>query len=97
MSQALPGDEPRAADAFTVIDDREQLEHGFRRLSMDHRVVLVLHYLLGMSPEQVAGTLGISRWTVYSRLDRAVQAMRTALEADARPDPTGPVPQEALR
>ena len=97
VSWAVPGDERTAADAFRVIDDREQLDHGFRRLSLDHRVVLVLHYLLGMTPEQVAETLGVSRWTVYSRLDRAVKAMRTALEADARPNPIDPIAQEALR
>ena len=97
VSQVIPGDEPRAADAYSVIEDREQLDHGFQRLSMDHRVVLVLHYLLGMTPEQVAETLGISRWTVYSRLDRAVKAMRTALEADARRGPAERVPQEVVQ
>jgi RNA polymerase sigma-70 factor (ECF subfamily) len=96
-SRVVTVDALRTADAFSVIDDREQLDRGFRQLSMDHRVVLVLHYLLGMTPEQVAETLGISRWTVYSRLDRAVKAMRTALEADARPNPTAQVPQEAVR
>ena len=97
VSRAIPGSEPRAADAYSVIEDREQLDHGFQRLSMDHRVVLVLHYLLGMTPEQVAETLGITRWTVYSRLDRAVKAMRTALEADARRGPAERVPQEVVQ
>ena len=94
---APPDHEPRAVDTFSAVEDREQLDRGFRHLSMDHRVVLVLHYLLGMTPEQVAETLGTSRWTVYSRLDRAVKAMRTALEADARRGPASRVPQEVLR
>ncbi len=79
-----PAAEPRAADAYGVIADREQLEWGFRRLSMEHRVVLSLRHLLGMTPEEVASTLGVSRWTVYSRLQRATKAMRAALEADDR-------------
>jgi RNA polymerase sigma-70 factor (ECF subfamily) len=79
-----PAAEPRAADAYGVIADREQLERGFRRLSMDHRVVLTLRHLLGMTAEEVASTLGVSRWTVYSRLERATKAMRAALEADDR-------------
>ena len=56
-------------------------------LSMDHRVVLALRHLLGMPPEEVAATLGVSRWTVYKRLHAATEAMRAALEADARTRP----------
>jgi RNA polymerase sigma-70 factor (ECF subfamily) len=78
------GAEPLFADASAIVADRDQLERGFRRLSMDHRVALVLRFLLGMTPEEVAETLGLSRWTVYSRLDRATKAMRAALEADGR-------------
>lgn len=92
-----PADEPRAADAYGVVDVRDQLERGFRRLSMDHRVVLALHHLLGMTPDEVAATLGISRWTVYSRLERAANAMRAALEADDRAVTAATKRQEALR
>jgi RNA polymerase sigma-70 factor (ECF subfamily) len=89
--------EPRTADASTMVADRDQLERGFQRLSMDHRVVLVLRFLLGMTPEEVGVTLGISRWTVYSRLDRATKAMRVALEADGRPVAmSAPERQESL-
>ena len=90
--------EPRTTDAYTTVADRDQLDRGFQRLAMDQRVVLVLHFLLGMTPEQVGETLSISRWTVYSRLDRATKAMRAALEADGRPATTlAPEPQESLR
>ena len=90
--------EPMSADAYATVADRDQLERGMQQLSMDHRVVLVLRFLLGMTPEKVAETLGISRWTVYARSDRALKAMRAALEADAR-SPTMPFPvrQESLR
>jgi RNA polymerase sigma-70 factor (ECF subfamily) len=92
-----PAAEPRAADAYGVVADRDQLERGFRQLSIDHRVVLVLRHLLGMTPEEVAETLGISRWTVYSRLERATKAMRAALEADERAVIVTTRRQEALR
>ena len=90
--------EPMAGDAYATVADRDQLERGLQRLSMEHRVVLVLRFLLGMTPEKVAETLGISRWTVYARSDRALKAMREALEAEAR-SPAVPVPvgQESLR
>ena len=92
-----PAQQPRAADAYAGVADRDQLERGFQRLSMEHRVVLVLRFLLGMSPEQVAQTLGLSRWATYARLKRATKAMRAALEADARSVATTTEPQEALR
>jgi RNA polymerase sigma-70 factor (ECF subfamily) len=92
-----PTDEPRAADAYLGVADRDQLERGFEHLSMDHRVVLALRFLLGMTPEQVAEVLDLPRSTVYSRLQAAVKAMRTALEADARPVALALERQEALR
>ena len=92
-----PADEPSAADAYGVVANRDQLEQGFRHLSLDHRVVLVLHFLMDMTPEEMAEALGISRWTVYSRLEAATKAMRAALEADARAVVPTTHRQEALR
>ena len=92
-----PADEPWSADAYGVVADRDQLERGFQQLSMEHRVVLILRFSLGMSPEEVAATLGISRWTVYKRQQAAAMAMRVALEADARTVTPTTDPQEVLR
>ena len=78
------GQEPITDEAYGIVLERDRLEHAFRRLSLDHRAVIVLRYLLDMAPEQVAETLGIPRRTVYSRLKRAMPALRAALEADAR-------------
>ena len=50
-----------------------------------------------MTPEEVAETLGISRWTVYTRLERATNAMRAALDADDRTVIAAAERQEALR
>ena len=69
---------------FDAIVDRDQLERGFRRLSLEQRAVIVLHHSLDMPLEQVAETLGIPMGTARSRLFRAVQGLRAALEADAR-------------
>ena len=92
-----PAQEPRAVDAYGVVADRDQLERGLRTLSMDHRVVLALRHLLGMTPEEVAATLGISRWAVYKRLSAATDAMRATLEADDRTVAPTVERQEALR
>jgi RNA polymerase sigma-70 factor (ECF subfamily) len=93
----LPAQEPRAVDPYGVVDDRDQLVRGLTRLSMDHRVVLALRHLLGMTPEEIGATLGVNRWTVYSRLERATKAMRAALETDARTLVPATDRQEAMR
>ena len=78
-------DEAAAPDALRQVDDRDQLERGFRRLSIDHRAVVVLHTYLGLSLEEIADTLGTRPGTIRSRLHYAVRAMRAALDADERP------------
>ncbi len=81
----LSADEPAAADGFSSIIDRDELESAFRRLSMDHRVVVVLHHYLDLPLERVADILGVPSGTVYSRLHYAMRGLRAALDADARP------------
>ncbi len=76
--------EPRAGDDYGAVIDRDQLERGFRRLSMDHRAVVVLHHYLDLPLDQVASVLEVPVGTVKSRLHRALAEMRSALEADAR-------------
>jgi len=87
--------EPRVGDVFGVVVDRDQLSRGFQHLSTDHRAVIVLRYLMDLSPEQVAEALDIPRKTVYSRLGRAMDALRSALEAESRNPTAMPVRPEA--
>jgi len=87
----LPADEPIATDTLGTVVDRDQLDRGFRRLSLDHRTVVVLHHYLDLPLDQVAETLGIAVGTVASRLHYAMRALRAALDADARE------PREAAR
>jgi RNA polymerase sigma-70 factor (ECF subfamily) len=73
-----------AAQAMSGVVYRDQLERGFRRLPLDQRAVVVLHHYLDLPLEKVAEVLDIPTGTVHSRLHRAMQALRAALEADAR-------------
>lgn len=86
-----------AGDDYGALIDRDELERGFRRLSFDHRVVLVLHHYLGMPIDQVAKTLDIPIGTVKSRMNRALEHMRRALVADAAPGPRMMTRQEVTR
>lgn len=81
----LPTDEPAETDGSNSVVDRDQLERGFRRLSIDHRAVVVLHHYLDMPLERVAEVLGVPAGTVRSRLHHAMRGLRAALDADARP------------
>ena len=81
----LPAHEPISADGYSSVVDRDQLERGFRRLSIDHRAVVVLHHYLDLPLDEIADTLGIPAGTVRSRLHHAMRGLRAALDADARP------------
>jgi RNA polymerase sigma factor (sigma-70 family) len=81
----LPADEPVGAGDLDAVLHRDQLETAIRRLSVDHRAVLVLHHYADIPVDRVAQILEIPVGTVSSRLHHAMRAMRAALDADARP------------
>jgi RNA polymerase sigma-70 factor (ECF subfamily) len=81
----LPADEPSAPEGLSSVVDRDQLERGFRRLSIDHRAVVVLHHYLDLPLDEVAEALGVPVGTVRSRLHHAMRGLRAALDADLRP------------
>jgi RNA polymerase sigma-70 factor, ECF subfamily len=83
--RVLSVDQPAGGEGLSAVFDRDQLERGFRRLSVEHRSVVVLHHFLDMSLDEVAEALGVPVGTVRSRLHYAMRGLRAALEADARP------------
>jgi RNA polymerase sigma-70 factor (ECF subfamily) len=80
----LPTDDSREQDATAAVADRDQLERAFRRLSTEHRAVVVLHHFLDLTVEETAESLGVPVATVRSRLRYAMRGLRAAVEADAR-------------
>ena len=72
------------SDDYLTIESRDELEHAFRRLTVEQRAVLVFHLYLGLPLPAVAERLGVPVGTVKSRLHHAKQALRASLEADAR-------------
>ncbi len=87
-----PGERELAGpDQLAAVNDRDQIERGFARLSVDQRAVVVLHYFADLTIEDTARALGISPGTAKSRLSRAMKRMRTTLAADAAaaPGPAG--------
>jgi RNA polymerase sigma-70 factor, ECF subfamily len=81
----LPEIVPHAVtDSQAATADRDHLERGVRRLDPEHRTIIVLHYYLGLPLPDAAAALRIPVGTAKSRLHRAIQALRAALDADAR-------------
>jgi len=76
--------EPSTGDSQAATAINDQLDRAFARLSPEHRTVIVLVHYIGMSLAEAADSIGVPLGTVQSRLSRATQAMRGALEADDR-------------
>jgi RNA polymerase sigma-70 factor (ECF subfamily) len=89
----LPSPEREDPGDFLTVNDRDQLERAFRRLTLEQRTVLVFHHYVGLQLTEVADRLGIPIGTVKSRLHHATTALRASLEADAR---TPSVSQERM-
>jgi len=83
--RVLPVDGPVAPDEARALADRDEVDRGFRRLPPEQRAILVLHHYLGLTPAEIADTLGIPAGTARSRLHYAHRAMRAALDAVSRP------------
>jgi RNA polymerase sigma-70 factor (ECF subfamily) len=84
LVSALDATPPTVGDGSTALADRDEIERGFRRLTVEQRAILVLHFHAGLSALETGHILGIPEGTAKSRLNRALHAMRAALEADAR-------------
>jgi RNA polymerase sigma-70 factor (ECF subfamily) len=83
--RVLPVDGPAGPDELLSVVDRDALERAFRRLSVEHRAVFVLHHHLGLPLVEIAENLGIPAGTARSRLHNATRVLRQAVEADAAP------------
>ncbi len=63
-----------------LFDQAEFVHHALRSLSDDHREVLLLRFLEGLSIEEIAAALRCSPGTIKSRLHYARQALRREVE-----------------
>jgi RNA polymerase sigma-70 factor, ECF subfamily len=73
------------ADASAAVADREELERAFRTLTTEQRAAIVLQYYRDLPLNEIAEILRVPVGTVRSRLHYAKRALRSAIEADARP------------
>jgi len=76
----------QADESLRVADDAPELTAGgpiaaaVGRLSPERRTIIVLHYWLDCTREQIAEILNLPTGTVASRLGRALNDLRSLLE-----------------
>ena len=70
---------PGPQDAAERTEVRSAVAAGLQALSEDHRQVLVLREIQGLSYEEIAGVLEVDLGTVKSRISRARSALRKIL------------------
>jgi RNA polymerase sigma-70 factor (ECF subfamily) len=76
---------PRTEGPEERLERREQaraVRAGLLRLSFEHRAVLLLREVEGLSCAEIAGALSVAEGTVKSRLSRARESLRRALGAE---------------
>jgi RNA polymerase sigma-70 factor (ECF subfamily) len=84
--RVLPVDGPADPNSSLLsVVDRDVLDRAFRRLSVEHRAVFILHHHSGLPLVEIAESLGIPAGTARSRLHYATRTLRAAIEADAAP------------
>lgn len=69
------------SDPSSSLAEHDELEWAFRKLSPEHRAVLVLHHYADLPLADIARILRIPVGTVGSRLFHATRQLRAALEA----------------
>ncbi len=69
-------------DPAMAVQERHAVLDAVGRLPRRAREILVLRYYLGLSDDQIAVTLGISRSTVSSTASRALGVLATTLTED---------------
>ena len=69
-------------DTTAEMVERDWLGRELAQLDLDQRVVLVLHYYLGLHVSEVAQILDIPYGTAASRLHRGLESMRASMGAE---------------
>ena len=96
LEEITPADEAKmsavspAEGPFERLDRRERarvMETALRALSFDHRAVLLLREVEGLSCEEIATTLALPIGTVKSRLARGRDGLRRALASRGEEKP----------
>jgi RNA polymerase sigma-70 factor (ECF subfamily) len=80
VAHTYPDSYPDPEMSLTLSDQSRRIGIALRKLRPDHRAILVLRDLEGLSYQEIASALGLALGTVKSRLARARQEMKDAIQ-----------------
>lgn len=73
-------DHPRSLNSMAALQEETRLlVRALRRLSLDMQIVLELEYFEGLGGTEIADLLGVPRQTVYTRLRRGKERLKTVM------------------
>lgn len=82
LADTVPDRGPSPQESLERREAKQALERGLAQLSEEHRQVLALRELGGLSYVEIAAVLGLEEGTVKSRIARARLALRNFLRSD---------------
>ena len=79
MKRQIESDEPTPEETAETEDLKKIVNDAIARLNEEHRIVIVLRDIQGLSYEEIADVLKCPEGTVKSRINRARQALKNIL------------------
>ena len=80
ITQTKFDSQPDPEMSLTISERCRSVTRALRNLRPDHRAILVLRDLEGLSYQEISASLGLNIGTVKSRLARARQEMKDAVK-----------------
>ncbi|HWM85355.1 MAG TPA: RNA polymerase sigma factor [Kofleriaceae bacterium] len=88
--EPLSDDHAAAADPVTERADQDAVTRALQSLSFEHRLVLALFGVAGLTHAEIADTLGVPEGTIWSRLHHAKRKLTAALQDLPAPSSAAP-------
>ena len=82
FDELIPDNAPTPQAKLEEKERREALNRGLRKLSEEHRQVLLLREVSGLSYTEIAALVGVEEGTVKSRIARARLSLRNILREE---------------
>ena len=93
LAEHVPDSQPDPREAAARTERARLVTEAIESLDPDLREVTVLHHIEGLSGREVAALLNVEEGTVWSRLHRSLQILRTRLSPSSLKPMTSDLPK----